>query len=179
MKWVKKRLGDICKIAGGGTPSTQNKDYYKDGTIPWITPKDLSTNKSKYIEKGDRNITKEGLDSCSAKILPKGSILFSARGSIGHIAIAKNELTTNQSCVNLIPNNNINNLFLYYCLLFNKTSISVFGGGTTFKSITGKELANIKIKILINKQDQIKISKILDLIDQKIDINSKINDNLF
>ncbi|WP_417568632.1 restriction endonuclease subunit S, partial [Mycoplasma bradburyae] len=171
-------MGDICKIVGGGTPSTQNKDYYKDGTIPWITPKDLSINKSKYIQRGQRNITEKGLKSCSAKIIPKGSILFSSRAPIGYIAITKNNLSTNQGFKNLIPNNNISNIFLYYCLSFNKNKIILSASGTTFKEISGAEIANITIQIPVDKKDQIKITKILDYIDQKIDINNKINDNL-
>ena len=94
-EWKEVKLGDVGKIVGGATPSTRNPQNY-GGVIPWITPKDLSINKERFIEFGERNISEQGLNSCSAKMLPKGSILFSSRAPIGYVAIAHTSLCTNQ-----------------------------------------------------------------------------------
>jgi restriction endonuclease S subunit len=84
------RIGDIATVIGGGTPSTSDSDNY-GGDISWITPKDLSKHKSRYISHGERSITNKGLKDSSATLLPKNSILFSSRAPIGYIAIAKKE----------------------------------------------------------------------------------------
>jgi len=93
-EWV--RLGEISAIVGGGTPKTNIKDYWENGDIPWLTPADLSNIKGKYISKGRRNITKLGLEKSSAQLMPKGTVLFSSRATIGYTDIASNPLSTNQ-----------------------------------------------------------------------------------
>ncbi len=98
--WVK--LEDIGEIIGGGTPSTRVKEYF-DGNIAWITPADLTGYKNKFITFGKRNITEEGLKNSSARIIPKGSILFSSRAPIGYVVIAASDLTTNQGFKSLVP----------------------------------------------------------------------------
>ncbi len=95
-RWVWTTIGEIGVVQSGGTPSTRNKEFWED-EISWITPADLSGYKGKYISKGNRSISKLGLDYSSAKLLPKGTILFSSRAPIGYTVIAKNELATIQS----------------------------------------------------------------------------------
>src|SRR5690606_26858988 len=94
-------LGEVTSVQSGGTPSTKNKNYWGND-IPWITPKDLSGYESVFIEKGERSISKLGLDNSSAKLLPLNTILFSSRAPIGYVVIAKNEITTNQGFKNII-----------------------------------------------------------------------------
>ena len=101
--WEYTRLGYVGQIVGGGTPKTTNKEYFSVNGIPWITPADLGRQKVKYIEKGRRNISKLGLEKSSAQLLPKGTILFSSRAPIGHIAIAANPLATNQGFKSCVP----------------------------------------------------------------------------
>ena len=79
--WKKYKLSDIGTIVGGATPSTTEERYY-GGEIPWLTPKDLSSFNDRYIARGERCITEDGLKSCSAQLLPKGSVLFSSRAPI-------------------------------------------------------------------------------------------------
>ena len=86
--WKKVKLGEVAEIVGGGTPKTKIKEYW-NGDIPWITPRDLSGFKGKYITRGERNISKLGLDNSSAKLLPKGTALLSTRAPVGYLAIAK------------------------------------------------------------------------------------------
>ena len=91
IEWKRVKLSELGEIVGGATPSTSHEAYY-NGYIPWLTPKDLAGYTSRYIKSGERNITKEGLDSCSAKMMPKNTVLFSSRAPIGYIAIAENDI---------------------------------------------------------------------------------------
>ncbi|OFN00353.1 restriction endonuclease subunit S [Aerococcus sp. HMSC062A02] len=174
--WQKMKLEDLGKIVGGGTPSTKIASYY-GGDIPWITPKDLSNNESKYISRGERNITKEGLDNSSAKILPKGTVLFSSRAPIGYIAIASQELATNQGFKSIIPNKKTTSDFLYYLLINNIENIKSQGSGSTFSEVSGRVMKNINVTVPPLKI-QNKISAILSNLDQKIATNNKIIANL-
>ena len=175
--WKTVKLSEIGTVVGGATPSTKKIENYENGNIPWITPKDLSNFKGRYICKGERNITEVGFNSCSTKMLPKNTILFSSRAPIGYIAIAENELCTNQGFKSIIPNKNIDPLFLFYLLTFNKNKIENMSSGTTFKEVSGTTMKNIEVNIP-DLETQRKISVILATIDEKIELNESINNNL-
>lgn len=100
MELKKYKLGNIADIINGATPSTQDIRNY-DGNIIWITPKDLSDQKTKRISRGQRNITIKGFNSCSAQMIPPHNILMSSRAPIGLLAINENECCTNQGFKNL------------------------------------------------------------------------------
>lgn len=176
-KWIKVKISDLGQVVGGATPSTKKDEYY-NGDIAWITPKDLSDFKCRYISRGERNITKAGMDSCSTQLLPKNTVLFSSRAPIGYVAIAENEMCTNQGFKSVIPNENIDCLFLYYLLKFNKDKIEAMGSGTTFKEVSGSTMRNIEVTIPESRDVQKKIAAILDSIDSKIENNQNMNDNL-
>ena len=171
------KLSELGTIVGGGTPSTKKEEYY-GGDIPWITPKDLANFGERYIEHGNRNITLAGLENSSAKILPAGSILFSSRAPIGYIAIAANNVSTNQGFKSIIPNSDVDSLFLYYLLKFNKDKIENMGSGTTFKEVSASIMKSIEVFIPTEIVEQRKISAILGAIDDKIENNKKINHHL-
>ena len=177
IEWKRVKLSELGEIVGGATPSTSHEAYY-NGYIPWLTPKDLAGYTSRYIKSGERNITKEGLDSCSAKMMPKNTVLFSSRAPIGYIAIAENDICTNQGFKSIVPNENIDPLFLYYLLKFNRDRIEAMGSGTTFKEVSRKTMGNVTVNIPVEKAIQRKIAAILDGLDSKIELNNKINDNL-
>ena len=175
--WKTYKLGDIGTIVGGATPSTFIDKYY-GGNIPWLTPKDLSNFHERYITQGERNITQEGLESCSAQLLPQNTILFSSRAPIGYVAIAKNPVATNQGFKSVIPNEKIvSYLFLYYLLVYNKNRIEAVGSGTTFKEVSASTMRNIPIS-LPPLETQKRIADILSAIDDKIELNRRINANL-
>ena len=176
-QWFECTLNDIGEIVGGATPLTAKKEYY-GGESPWITPKDLSSHQNRYIAKGERNITKAGLNSCSATLLPKNTILFTSRAPIGYIAISSTELCTNQGFKSIIPKEEIDKLFVYYLLVYNRNKIISMGSGTTFKEVSGKEMKSIEVKIPQTFRHQKKIASILGRIDDKIELNNKLNDNL-
>lgn len=177
-KWVERKISDIGIVVGGATPSTKKLENYEDGNIAWITPKDLSTFSGRYIERGERNITEVGLKSCSTQLLPKNTVLFSSRAPIGYVAIAANEVCTNQGFKSVVPNENTDPLFLFYLLKYNKDKIEGMGSGTTFKEVSGNTMKNIIVNIPNDKSAQEKIANILGSIDDKIEKNEQINNNL-
>lgn len=176
--WKKYKLSEIGSVVGGATPSTTVDAYY-NGDIPWLTPKDLSNFHERYIDRGERNITKSGLNSCSARLLPAGSVLFSSRAPIGYVAIAKNPIATNQGFKSIIPNpEKVDSLFLYYLLKYNKDNIEAMGSGTTFKEVSGATMKNIEVYLPENLDEQRRIAEILGSLDDKIELNRRINANL-
>ena len=177
-KWKTCTINDLGRVIGGATPSTKKPENYENGNIAWITPKDLAGFSGRYISNGERNITEQGLKSCSAQLIPKHSILFSSRAPIGYIAIAANEVCTNQGFKSIVPNDGIDYLFLYYLLKYNKKKIESLGSGTTFKEVSGSTMKSIQVTIPETIEEQRKISTTLSLIDDKIEENEKINKNL-
>ena len=175
--WKEYKLGDIGTIVGGATPSTKDSSNY-DGNIAWITPKDLSNLNCRYISHGERMISQKGFDDCSCRMLPKNSILFSSRAPIGYVAIAQNALCTNQGFKSIIPNNEIvDSLFLYYLLVYYKPVIENMGSGTTFKVVSGSVMKALTVNIP-NIDEQKRIAAILSSLDDKIELNRRINGNL-
>ena len=175
--WKECTLSDLGTILGGATPSTKDSSNYENGSIAWITPKDLSTYTERFISHGERNITEKGLKSCSAQLMPPNSILFTSRAPIGYIAIAKNEVCTNQGFKSIIPNKDTDFMFLYYLLRYNKDNIENLGSGTTFKEVSGSTMRNVPVKVPPLPTQQ-KIADILSSLDDKIELNNKINTNL-
>ena len=176
-EWKTYKLSEIGNIVGGATPSTKIAENY-DGDIPWITPKDLSDFSGRFIKHGERNITQQGFDSCSCQMLPKNSVLFTSRAPIGYVAIAAAPLCTNQGFKSVVPNEEIvDPRFLYYLLKFNKDRIAGMGSGTTFMEVSGGVMKNVEVSlpvIAIQKH----IAEILSSIDDKIELNNRINHNL-
>ena len=121
-EWKTVTLSDLGEIIGGATPATSRDDYY-NGDIPWLTPKDLAGHSGRYISRGERNITQDGLNSCSTRLLPKNTVLFSSRAPIGYIASAENDICTNQGFKSIVPNVHVSPLFLYYLLKYYKREI--------------------------------------------------------
>jgi len=177
-EWIECKISDIGTVVGGATPSTKKPENYENGTIVWITPKDLSTFSGRYIQHGERNITEAGLRSCSTQLLPKNTVLFSSRAPIGYVSIAANDVCTNQGFKSVIPNENTNPLFLYYLLKYNKDKIEGMGSGTTFKEVSGNTMKNIVVSVPTDKKVQERISSMLGSIDDKIEENERINNNL-
>ena len=177
-EWVERKISDIGTVVGGATPSTKKPENYENGKIAWITPKDLSSFSGRYVEHGERNITEIGLKSCSTQLLPPNTVLFSSRAPIGYVAIAANEVCTNQGFKSVIPNENTDPLFLFYLLKYNKDKIEGMGSGTTFKEVSGNTMKNIVVNVPTDKKVQEKIAAILGSIDDKIEENEQINNNL-
>lgn len=145
--WKVGKLSEIGTIVGGSTPSKAKKNYYTNNGIAWITPKDLSNDKSKFISHGETDITELGFENSSAIKMPKGTVLYSSRAPIGYIAIAKNEVTTNQGFKSVIPDPNVGNAYIYYFLKSNFELIDNMASGSTFKEISGTAMKKVPVLI--------------------------------
>ena len=157
--WEITKIVDVGEIVSGGTPSTKETDYW-DGDIPWITPADLSGYSNKYIDKGRRSITYKGLSKSSARMIPSGSVLLSSRAPIGYVAIAKNELCTNQGFKSIIPSSRVTSEYLYYFLKARTQKIIERASGTTFKEVSLKTISSLEIIIPPIKQQKIIVAEI-------------------
>ncbi len=177
-EWKECTIADLGEVVGGATPSTKKSENYENGDISWITPKDLSTFNGRFITRGERNITEIGLNSCSTKLFPPNTVLFSSRAPIGYVAIAAKEMCTNQGFKSVIPNSDTDYMFLYYLLKYNKNNIENMGSGTTFKEVSGNTMKSIKVCVPVDIEEQRRISAVLSAIDDKIELNTAINENL-
>ena len=176
--WKTCTIGDLGTVVGGATPSTKKTENYDGGTIAWITPKDLAGFSGRFISRGERNITEQGLKSCSTQLIPAHTVLFSSRAPIGYIAIAEREVCTNQGFKSVVPNNDTDYMFLYYLLKYNKDKIENLGSGTTFKEVSGSTMRGIEVTVPNNIEEQMRIASILSALDDKIEENNKVNENL-
>jgi len=158
--WEVKRLGDVCDIVNGGTPDTKVKEYWDGGNL-WITPKDMGRLNSIFVDETERKITDSGLKNSSAKLLPINSIILSSRAPIGHLAINKKPISTNQGCKGIIPKNVLDFVYLYYFLKKSVELLNSLGSGTTFKELSGSKLAEVIIP-LPPLPEQLRIVAILD-----------------
>jgi len=171
------KIDEIGEVYSGGTPKTSISEYW-EGEIGWITPKDLSNYDSIFISHGERNITQKGLDNSSAKLVPKNTVLMTSRAPIGYLAIAENELSTNQGFKSLYCDEDVCYYkYFYYWLKLNIGYIINNSNGSTFKEISGSTFKNLTIS-LPSLENQKKISSILWNIDEKIENLKKINHNL-
>ena len=178
MNRISCKLSDLVEVKNGSTPSTTRSDFY-DGNIVWITPKDLSNNKSKFIYSSERKITKAGFDSCSTSLLPIGSVLLSSRAPIGLLAICAVETCTNQGFKNLVvKKDKLHNEYLYYWLKTKVKYINSLGTGTTFKEVSKGVIENLLIELPKELKDQQKIASVLSALDSKIELNNRINAEL-
>lgn len=176
--WKTCTIGDLGRVVGGATPSTKKAENYDGGTIAWITPKDLAGFSGRFISRGERNITEQGLKSCSTQLMPAHTVLFSSRAPIGYIAIAEQEVCTNQGFKSVVPDEKTDYMFLYYLLKYNKEKIENFGSGTTFKEVSGSTMRGIEVRVPETIEEQQRIASVLSALDDKIEKNTEVNENL-
>lgn len=142
--WKVGRLDDIADVVGGSTPSKAKPEYYTQKGIAWLTPKDLSNHPAVYTSRGEIDITEEGYNSTSTKLMPKGTVLFTSRAPIGYISIAQNDICTNQGFKSLVPKK-AGTCFLY-CFLKNVTPvIENKSTGSTFKEASGSLMKSLQV----------------------------------
>ncbi len=140
-------LADIGTVVGGATPSKKRAEYYCENGIGWITPRDLSNSGDKFIAQGAVDLTEEGYSSCSVKLLPAGSVLFSSRAPIGYVAIAAANVTTNQGFKSIVPKEEFGTAFVYCFLVRNKKKIADMGAGTTFPEVSGSMMRSVPLSL--------------------------------
>jgi len=176
-EWVERDIGDIADVIGGSTPSTKDPANF-DGDIPWLTPKDLSGPHPRYVTRGERNISQQGLSNCSAQLLPANTVLLSSRAPIGYVAIAANPMATNQGFRSLVVKPEYNHEYVYYWLLANVEELERHASGSTFKELSGTSLKRIRLRLPAERNEQRAIAHILGTLDDKIELNRRMSETL-
>lgn len=174
--WKVGKLGDLGEIVGGSTPSKSKPEYYTTHGIAWLTPKDLSTSKAKFTSRGEIDITDEGYNSTSTKLMPRGSVLFSSRAPIGYLTIAKNEICTNQGFKSLVPNG-AGTGFIYYTLRHLTPQIENRATGSTFKEASSTLMRSVETIVpptsILNKFEEL-LRPILQFQEKKEEENQRL-----
>lgn len=173
-EWKTVKLGSIADVVGGGTPDTNNSDYW-DGNIAWLTPSEIGT--EKYVYTSKKHITEEGLKNSSARLLPVGTIVFTSRATIGLKAILKTEASTNQGFQSLIIPQSSNIEFVYYLLDILIHVIRKKSSGSTFPEISANSLKSINITTP-PLEEQNAIAEILSVCDKEISLAKQKLDTL-
>lgn len=140
-------VAELGDVVGGATPSTENAEYYCSDGIVWLSPKDLTGTGFKFIFKGETDITEEGYNSCSTKMLPKGSVLLTSRAPVGMVAIAMKELCTNQGFKSIVPKAPYWTPYIYCLLKDSRQLLEANASGTTFLEISGDTLKKLVVPI--------------------------------
>lgn len=166
--WEEKKMGEIGNFIGGGTPNTNNPEYW-DGEILWYTPTEI---KNGRLNNSNRKITEQGLRNSSAKLLPKGAILITTRATIGEVAISEKECTTNQGFQSLVVKDSEVNSFWFYWIIQHKEELIKRASGSTFKEIGKTEIINITV-YSAKQQEQQKIADCLSSLDNLIEATNR------
>lgn len=169
--WTFAEIGDVAKIVSGGTPKASVSENFCEpvqGGHAWLTPADLSGYKKKFIKYGRRNITEQGLKSSSAKLMPEGSVVFSSRAPIGYVAIAENEISTNQGFKSFVFDTKVHPNFAYYYLKSIRDLAESWGTGTTFKELSGAKIKKLPF-IYPELDEQKRIADKLDSVLAKVE----------
>jgi len=143
--WEKKRIGDICTVSGGGTPSKKVDKYWTNGNITWFSPTDLSKSGSLVQLDSANKITELGLQKSSAKLLQPNSFMMTSRATIGLFGIIDKPFSTNQGFINVTPNENIYKEYLIYNFKNNIQLFINYATGATFLEIAKTVFKKIKI----------------------------------
>jgi len=161
-RWVKlSGKHGIAEIVNGSTPATDEPSFW-NGDILWATPTDLGKLKSIYIDDTERKITQAGLESCSTKLLPPGTLLLTSRAPVGNLAINKKPICTNQGFKSFIPKEGINSLYLYFAVKMIIPEIQKHSHGNTFTEITKELVQHFEIPLPPTLDDQIAIANELE-----------------
>ena len=174
-EWKEYKYTDLCTLIGGGTPKTSEPSYW-GGDIPWLSVKDFG-NDEKYVYSTEKTITEAGLNNSSTKLLRRDDIIISARGTIGAIAMLASEMAFNQSCFGIRSNDIVEQHYLYYLTKTKISELQKNSHGSVFDTITRDTFAKIDC-VIPSKKIQRQIASILSSLDDKIEINRKINENL-
>lgn len=174
-EWKEYKLGEIIKIVGGGTPKTSECRYW-NGNIPWLSVVDFN-NERKYVYETEKHISIEGLNNSSTKILSKGDIIISARGTVGAMAMLGKDMAFNQSCYGIQPTKLVDRDYLYYLLFSSIQELKHNSHGGVFDTITRDTFDTIEI-LLPPLSEQKRIASILSSLDDKIDLLHRENETL-
>lgn len=166
-EWIETILEQLAEISSGGTPSRTNDDFW-NGDIPWVTPSDITKCKTNYLFDTQDSITRKGLSSSSAKLLPTGTLLLTSRATIGEVKISTRPVSTNQGFKSLTPRKGIDGDFLFYQISRLRDEFVRYAAGSTFLEINRKDTGRVLIPHPASENEQEKISRILKTVDRAI-----------
>ncbi len=148
IKYERKRIADVAEIITGGTPSTRNESYWKNGVYDWYTPSDIASNENLISFSAGKKISVLGLANSGAKLIPKDSVMMTSRATIGECVINLSEATTNQGMLSLIPDKkNVNSLQLYFWITRHKSLVESISNGSTFKEVYKKDIEQLEMEV--------------------------------
>jgi type I restriction enzyme S subunit len=175
-EWKECKLSEIMEIIGGGTPETSRHEYW-NGAIPWLSVVDFN-NRRKLVFDTEKKITEKGLQESSTKLLKKGQIIISARGTVGALAVLGKDMAFNQSCYGLNAKEDLTfNDYLYYLVKYNVSSLLNNAHGAVFDTITRETFDHISVELPTLPEQQ-SIASILSSLDDKIDLLHRQNKTL-
>ena len=167
------RVCDFAEVMSGGTPATSQPAYWS-GTVPWITPKDMSHHTSVHIAEGSRFLSERGLRESSARLLPRNTVILSSRAPVGYVAVAAGDLATNQGCKNLVCRDDVADpIFVYYLLKNSRALLEANATGSTYKELSASRLKNLVFDLPANLGAQRRIASILYSYDGLIENNQR------
>ena len=167
--WEQRKLGDVADLVGGGTPSTQNPEYW-DGDIDWYAPAEIAN--QIYVKTSQRKITEQGYDNSSAKLLPPGTVLFTSRAGIGKTAILARKGCTNQGFQSIVPHKNeLDTYFIFSRTEELKRYGELVGAGSTFVEVSGKQMAAMDLMLPSTIQEQQMIGVFFKHLDNLITLH--------
>ena len=175
-EWREVFVSDVASARIGGTPSRAVAEYWQ-GNVPWATAKDVANSGSRYLDKVEESISEIGLADSAAKLMPEGTVIITARGTVGALAQLQRKMAFNQTCYALVPTDEIDNDFLYYALKGTLTTMRTLTYGTVFQTITRKSFNEWRIP-LPPLPEQRAITHILCTLDDKIELNRRMNETL-
>ncbi|MCG0655350.1 type I restriction-modification system,specificity subunit [Lactiplantibacillus plantarum] len=168
--WEQRKLGELGKIQGGGTPDSGIAEYW-DGNVNWFTPTEVSNNG--YLESSNRKITSLGLKKSSARLMPASTVLITSRAGVGRMGILKYPASTNQGFQSLILNSATDEYFIYSMQPIISKLANRLASGSTFTEISGKQMEKIEIMIPTTGE-QTRISSLMKCINNLIAANEQV-----
>ena len=162
-QWAEAR--EFSTVIGGGTPkNAKSPDNYTVKGIAWITPADLSGYKGTHISRGARDLSSKGFNSCSARLIPEGTVLLSSRAPVGYCVVASNPISTNQGFKSFVLHGNeLAPEYLRYYLIGSKQYLESQASGTTFLELSGGRAEQLLFPIAPAREQQRIVSKIDEL----------------
>ena len=158
--WAQCLVGDVADVVSGGTPKSSDAANFSDDGHPWITPADLSDFTGVFIKRGKRCLTDKGLASCSARLVPPGTVLMSSRAPIGYLAVAANEVCTNQGFKSFVLHAEIDSQFAYYWLWHLRPVVQEMGSGSTFAEVSGSRCRDIPFRFPPTREQKRIVAKV-------------------
>jgi len=175
-EWPRVPVSDIATAVIGGTPRRSVAEYW-DGNLPWATAKDVARVPSRYLDEVQENITEAGLESSTTKLMPAGTVVITARGTVGALAQLRREMAFNQTCYAILPGDSINNNFLFYALKGTIAEMRALTYGTVFDTITRRTFDDWLLPLPPLTEQRV-IAHILGTLDDKIELNRRMNETL-